>query len=458
MPSQKNIVVIFNDDHGQWALPAYGNSELRTPTLDHLAQTGVVMENAFTPTPVCSPARACFQTGRLASQHGLHDYIASGEGFEKRRWLDAETTLPELLHGAGYQVGMSGKWHLGNDLEPHPGFDRWFALSGDYPIEARGAYRYSRDGEIVEIDGYKSQVITDAAIDFLRGRDCQRPFFLFVGHTATHSPWADHPQRLVDQYRDCRFGDIPPDTAYPFGHQNLESRDLVSRTGAREALMQYYAAVSSLDEAVGRLIDELEALALRDDTLIVYTSDHGLCCGHHGIWGKGNGTMPLNMVEESIRIPMIFNHPTMLFSGQRRIEFVDHLDLFQTLAAFAGVGADREPPKGYAGRSFLPMLTNEPLEGSWRTTQICEYGSARMIRTTRYKLLHHHPSGPTLLFDLKEDPRETLDLSQETEFADLVERLSEQLDAHFRRYELPANSGIRDGGPEPTNRTAPWVV
>ncbi len=458
MAAAKNIVVIFNDDHGQWALPAYGNRELRTPTLDHLARSGVVMENAFTPTPVCSPARACFLTGRMASQHGLHDYIANGEGFEKQRWLEAEVTLPQLLQDAGYQVALSGKWHLGNDTEPHPGFDRWFALSGDYPVEAKGRYRYSRDGTIVERSGYKSQVITDAAIDYLRGFDKTRPFFLFVGHTATHSPWADHPARLVEQYRDCAFSDIPPDPAYPFGHQNLESRDLVSRTEWREALAQYYAAVSSLDEAVGRLMDELEALALRDDTLIVYTSDHGLCCGHHGIWGKGNGTMPLNMVEESIRIPMIFHHPKALFSGQRRIEFVDHLDLFQTLAAFAEVAATDEPAKGYAGRSFLPMLTNEPFDQPWRNIQFCEYGSVRMIRTPRYKLLRHHHPEQTLLFDLTEDPRETRNLAQEVEFAELAGRLASELDAYFQRYELPAKSGIREGGPDPTNRTAPWVA
>ncbi len=458
MPSRKNIVVIFNDDHGQWALPAYGNTELRTPTLDHLARTGVVMENAFTPTPVCSPARACFQTGRLASQHGLHDYIANDENFHTRRWLEAETTLPELLHDAGYQVGLSGKWHIGNDMEPHPGFDSWFALSGDYPIKAKGPYRYSRDGTVVERSGYKSQVITDAAIDFLRERDEARQFFLFVGHTATHSPWADHPPRLVEQYRDCSFRDIPHDPSYPFGRQNLESRDLILRTGSHEALMQYYAAISSVDEAVGRLLDELEALSLRDDTLIVYTSDHGLCCGHHGIWGKGNGTMPLNMVEESIRIPMIFHQPGTLFSGQRRAEFVDHLDLFQTLTAYAGVAANPEPPKGYAGRSFLPMLMNDPLGDPWRTVQFGEYGSTRMVRTLRHKLVRHYDSGQNLLFDLQDDPRETVNLANEAEFSGLVERLAAQLDAHFERYAVPDKSGIRPGGPDPSNRTSPWSV
>ena len=105
-----------------------------------------------------------------------------------------------------------------------------------------------------------------------------------------------------------------------------------TRLDPREALAQYFAAVSHIDEAIGRLLDELDALQLREQTLVVFTSDHGLCCGHHGLWGKGNATLPLNMLEESIRVPLIFNQPRDLFAKQRRSEFVDHLDLFQTIA------------------------------------------------------------------------------------------------------------------------------
>jgi len=133
MENFKNIIVIFNDDHGQWALPAYGNKDLDTPNLDYLAQKGVLMENAFTPTPVCSPARACFFTGRLASQHGVHDYIVSDNIHGNRNWLKNEVTLAQLLQASGFQVGLSGKWHLGNDIECQSGFDYWFSLSGDYP-------------------------------------------------------------------------------------------------------------------------------------------------------------------------------------------------------------------------------------------------------------------------------------------------------------------------------------
>lgn len=171
----------------------------------------------------------------------------------------------------------------------------------------------------------------------------------------------------------------------------------------REALAQYYASVTRLDEATGRLLDELEALGLRENTLVVYTSDHGLCCGHHGIWGKGNGTLPLNMVEESIRVPMIINHPGRVSAGQRLNEFVDHLDLFQTLVAYAGAELPEGRKGSYPGRNMWPLLDEQEGGADWRTVQYGEYGNVRMIRTHTHKLVRRYPDGPHELFDLDSD-------------------------------------------------------
>lgn len=453
---ENNIIVIFNDDHGQWALPSYGNQELRTPTLDYLARTGVQMDNAFTPIPVCSPARACFLTGRLASQHGIHDYLASNdETISQHTWLGQETTLPEILSQNGYQTGLCGKWHLGHDDIPQPGFDYWFSLTGDYPVDHGGSHRYSDNGRILRLHGYKTQIITDRAVEFLRGLDGNRPFFLFIGYTATHSPWTDHPPRLLEQYGNCTFADIPRDVTYPFGRQNLEST-FPTRTNPREALAQYYAAVSQLDEACGRLLDELEALNLRENTLLVYTSDHGLCCGHHGIWGKGNGTLPLNMVEEALRIPMIFNQPGRLFQSQRRREFVDHLDLFQTLLAYAGIPVEAEGENFYPGRSFCPWLDNSSSIPDWRQVQFGEYGHLRMIRTATHKLVRRYPDGPCELFDLRSDPRETINLFDDPAHQILVQDMTTQIEAYFSRYEDPEKSGLRVQELPRHNLTEAW--
>jgi len=449
-----NILLITADDHGQWALGAYGNRDVHTPNLDYLANTGAQMANAFTPTPVCSPARACLLTGRLASQHGVHDYLSSREpAVHGREWLAGETTLPQMLQAAGYETALVGKWHLGNDEQPQSGFDSWFALSGDYPTEHGGANRYSDQGRLRTIAGFKAQVLTDAAISFLRRRERTRPFFLFLNYVGTHSPWRGQPERLVNHYRRRRLRDVG-EAAYPFGRQALEST-LPTRRDAHEALAQYYAAVTHLDEGVGRLMDELEALSLDEATLIVYTADHGLNCGQHGVWGKGNGTLPLNMLEESIRVPLIFKQAGRLFGGQRRAEFVDHLDVFRTLADYAGVPLPRAE-QTYAGRSLLPLLDNSGDGRGWRARQFGEYGNLRMVRSQQFKLVHRYPDGPCELFDLRADPRETTNLFEDTAYAAVVAALSAEIDAYFGRYEDPVRSGLRVQALPRHNDTEAW--
>ena len=200
-----NILLFLTDDHGQWALGRSRNDRIQAPNLDYLADTGTVMENAFTPTPVCSPARACLLTGRTASQHGIHDYLDNLPAHFRRDWLEGTLTLPELLQNAGYGTGHVGKWHLGNDDKSARGFDSWGALAGDYPIDATGPARYCVDGELKTIAGPKASIITDGAVRFLKNCDKDRPFFLLVGHVSTHSPWEGHPKRLVARYSKLDF-------------------------------------------------------------------------------------------------------------------------------------------------------------------------------------------------------------------------------------------------------------
>ena len=155
--------------------------------------------------------------------------------------------------------------------------------------------------------GYTNDIIAERAGRFVRATD-ERPFFLLVGLTATHSPWRGHPERLASRYRDASFRNIPAGESYPFGEQALESMS-VDRRHEREAQVQYYAAVSHVDEIVGQLLEAVDEAGKLNNTLVVYTSDHGLNCGHHGLWGKGNATLPLNMLEESIRVPLQLSWP-----------------------------------------------------------------------------------------------------------------------------------------------------
>jgi arylsulfatase A-like enzyme len=448
----KNILIFVTDDHGQWALGSSGNRHIQTPNLDHLAKNGTVMCNAFTPTPVCSPARACILTGKTSSQHGIHDYLDGHSKFFERDWLEGQDTLPEILQKCGYQTALVGKWHLGNDTKPARGFEVWGALAGDYPIDAAGPARYCVDGGLKTISGPKASVITDAAVNFLRTRDKDRSFFLFVGHVSTHSPWEGHPTRLVERYAAHDFAEVPQNETYAFGKQNLESKELIDRTNPKAALAQYYASVASIDEGVGRLIDELEATGLRDDTIIIYTSDHGLNCGHHGIWGKGNGTLPLNMVEETIRVPMIASGAGVQ-RDQQLTEFVDHLDLFQTVLDFAD--ANEKGNATYPGRSFKDILSGTN-GAAWRDQQFCEYGNVQMIRDQRFKLIKWNDSGICRLFDLENDPREECNLIAQLEHAERIHKMLAHLHDYYNRFSLPEKSGTRPEGPEPTNMSSPW--
>jgi arylsulfatase A-like enzyme len=430
-------VVFFLDDHAQWAVGCYGNREVRTPTLDHLARTGVRMANAFTPTPVCSPARASFWTGTIPSQHGVHDYLDVWDPeIEARDWLEGLPTIAERLQEAGYLTGMVGKWHLGRASEPRRAFDYWYE-----PGTGAGPHFRSPWSDATEEPRSGRHAVTDHAVDFLRHRDVDRPFFLFVGLDATHSPWTGRPDRLVEQYRTASFEDAPLEPTHPIGQPVAESW-MPTRRNPRETLAQYYASVSEVDEQVGRLLDDLDDRGLRDDTLVVYTSDHGLNLGQHGLWGKGNATHPYNMLEESIRVPLIINQGDSLLAPQVRTEPVTHCDLHQTIVALVGLDEPTTSEgRPLPGRSFAGLLDGTAT-GGWPDAVFGEYGTVRMVRTDRHKLLTRS-EGPTELYDLRDDPRERTNLADDPGHAETVQRLRARIEDYFTHHEDEERSGLR---------------
>lgn len=441
-----NVLVMQTDDHAQWASHCYGAKELRTPSLDYLAASGVRMANAFTPSPMCSPARACLWTGRIPSQHGLHNALS--EHVPEVRavpWLAGERTLANFLSDAGYVTGLSGKWHLGRgDYQRNQSFDYWYSHS--LPLFRPDDFqsRWTKPlPDHADPNEQNHHAIVDHAIDFLRVRDRDCPFFLYVGFIATHSPWHRHSERLVDQYRTCMFDDIPDDAAYPFGRLSGESLQ-PTRANPRETRAQYYAAVSEIDEQVGRIIDELQSQRISGETLVVYTSDHGLSQGHHGVWGKGLGTAPYNMLEESIRVPMILTHPGTLMGGIVRDEMVTHLDLFQTILEHAGVAIDdaERQRRRYPGRSFRALCRGDA-RGTWPEAVFGELGLVRMVRTRDHKLVRRYPDGPNELFDLQRDPRETRSFYDNSAYTAVRDELTARMEQFFSKYEDPHFSGLR---------------
>lgn len=456
---QPNILVFFTDDHGQWAAGCYGNSELHTPTMNYIAETGARMDQAYTPCPVCSPARASFWTGRIPSMHGVHDYIQEPGSGSSHPGIIGQPNLAQHLQSAGYQTGLTGKWHCQAPWEVQPGFDFWFSMTCG--TNARFAEQtFNDNGTEVKQFGHQAPMITDAALRYIQQRDAEKPMFLFVGYTDTHSPHAMSPERLVSRYRHCSFRDVPEEQ-FISAHGSPKAPKPDDADQHREYLAQYYAAVTMIDEQMGRIIDELDSLGELDNTLIIYTSDHGHMNGHHGLYYKGNSTTPQNLLDESVRVPCLLRWPEYINAGQSTDMFVDHCDTYATVLDAAGVTLDDNLKQSInsPGRSYLPALCGK--QSNWRDEQYCEYGNARMIRTKTHKLIRRYPgpngTWPDEFYDLVNDPREQTNSFDQPANAQLIEQMTAKLDQYFGRYEDPNKSG-RDIARQPIcNPVEPWV-
>ena len=435
MRDRPNILLFLTDDHGAWANGSYGNQEVRTPTLDALAATGARFSHAYTPTPVCSPARACLLTGKTASQVGIHDWLQEAiPEVGERDWLGATRTLFQYLSAAGYHTGLSGKWHLGQSHLPPRGADYCFGLPG-WQGAHNGPYTYVRDGELVDLDGNKSSLITDHAIEFLDTAPADTPFFLNIGYIATHSPYAQqtHDPTQTRKYRDCAFNEIPPWQPHPWVKNEGGPNDL-SEQDLRDRYIGYYAAATEIDDNIARVLGALEQRNLRENTIIIYTSDHGCAIGHKGFFGKGNSTRPLNMYEISLRVPLIAAGAGI--EPRTLDQYVDHCDTFHTICQLANVDL---PEDSYAGASYLDLLRGQEVD--WDNTRFGEYGDLRMIRDERWKLILRYPEGPHELFDLRRDPSESVNCYGRQPA--VVAEYRARLEAFYAEHEAAALSGLR---------------
>jgi arylsulfatase A-like enzyme len=440
--SRPNILLFLTDDHGAWATGSAGNREVHSPVLDALAAEGVRSSNAFTPCPVCSPARACLLTGRTPSQVGLHDWLQEADPeIAARDWLAGEITLAELLTAAGYHCGLSGKWHLGRSHATPPGYAWCFGLPGAQGRHI-GEYTYHLNGVPLTLTGNKTAFITDYARRFLDEAPRDRPFFLQVGYIATHSPYANQEPELVARYAGATFSDIPPYRPHPW-HKNegFPQGDDYTADDCRSRYQHYYAAVTDIDRNVGHILETLRAQGRLDDTLVVYTSDHGLTLGHHGFWGKGNSTRPLNMYDTSLRVPLIVRPPGRA-DGCVVDRYVDHYDLFLALCEWAEITARLDLARNYPGRSLRPLAAGHDLP-DWRETRYGEYGDLRMIRTPAWKLVARYPHGPDELYDLAADPGETVNLAGQPAYAPVEAALRADLTAFYAVHEEPHHSGLQ---------------
>ncbi|MBN1557191.1 MAG: sulfatase-like hydrolase/transferase [Lentisphaerae bacterium] len=421
-----NILFLFSDQQRADTCGCYGQPLDITPNLDRLAAEGVRFENAFTCQPVCGPARACLQTGKYATEVGCHT--------NNRRLPPEERTLAHILGDTGYDTGYIGKWHLASS-GPKGGPDDF--KTRPVPPERRGGYRYwlasdvleftshAYDGHMFDGNGnkrefppgrYRVDAQTDWVIEYLEAHNAARPFFLFVSYIEPHQQ-NDHnhfegPHGSRERYR--RF--VPPG-------------DLVDADGDwRKEYPDYLGCIHSLDQNVGRICDTLERLGLADNTLVVYTSDHG---SH---FRTRNTEYKRSCHDASIRVPLIARGPGFR-GGHMPRELVSLIDLPPTLVAAAGL----EPPAAMRGRALQPLAAGSGTDWPEEVfVQISESHCGRAVRTHKWKYSVSAPDTPGSaasspryvedhLYDLEADPHERNNLVRDPVYAAVRAGLAETL-------------------------------
>jgi len=425
-----------------------GHPYLRTPHIDRIAREGAICANAFHTTPLCSPNRASILTGQYASRHGIIDNV--GRDLASHRLDNYHVALQAL----GYETGHIGKWHMGNDASPRPGYDHWVSFRGQGQLVNPVLWE---DGGEHEVAGYMTDILNARAVEFV-SRTHDRPFALFLAHKAVHPDLYQAPggsidastiggYTLPDRHRDLYAGHhYPPRPNVRPPEEVVQSKPALrgmfeARThprsrailaamdgGTQEEIRKRAAMMASVDEGVGQLLDALAARDQLDDTAVLFLGDNGFFFGEHGLTVERRFAY-----EEGIRTPLFARYPRLIRAGTALDQMVLAIDIAPTLVALAG----GRPGSTIQGRSLLPLLAGSAER--WRRSFLCEYWSEaawpwivgmgyKAVRTERHKYIHwtHHP-GLAEMYDLERDPWEMQNVVEDPAYRREREALRREL-------------------------------
>ena len=445
-----NIVFIMSDDHAAHAISAYGSRVNETPQIDRIAAAGARLDNCFCANSICAPSRATILTGQHSHINGV---LTLDDDIDNRR-----DNVAKQLQQSGYQTAILGKWHLGHGgIHDPSGFDRWCVLPG------QGDYvdpEFHDQGELRQIEGYVTDIITDLSLDWLRARDRDRPFMLMLHHKAPHRPWIPDQKHMAMYEEDIplapTFDDDYSQRAQAAANATMRiDRDLThvdlkadpppglaprdEKVWKYQRYMQdYLRCIASVDDNVGRLLDALDEDGIADDTVVIYTSDQGFFLGDHGWYDKRF------MYEESLRMPFLVCYPREIAPGTVVDAMASNVDLAQTFLDYAGLSA----PTEMQGSSLRPIF-NGSTPDSWQTSiyyrywmHLAQHGVAAHygVRTRRHKLIYYYgealnttgsvddPRQPEWeLFDLETDPMELHNVYDDPDYDDIVAALKAEL-------------------------------
>ena len=430
----RNVIFILTDDHRYDFMGFTGRLPwLKTPNMDRLYQQGAYFKNAFVTTSLCSPSRASILTGSYSHVHTIVDNVSPEP--------PDLVTFPQYLQKAGYQTSFFGKWHMGDeDDHPRPGFNHWESFKG------QGVYynpTLNVDGkEITYGDStYISDLLTNHAINWLKGRDKSKPFFLYLSHKAVHSPMAPA-KRHLGMYKNQPYT-LPPTYYQTLGddYKKLGWPDWVKQQRyswhgvdfpyhthqpIEELVQAYCETLMGVDESIGSVMDYLKSEGLDKSTLVIYMGDNGFSMGEHGLIDKRH------FYEESVKVPFIAYCPDIFSNGGKTItKMVQNIDVAPTILTAAGV----QPPATMPGKSFIPLLRDDSIQ--WRDKIFYEYyweydfpmtPTVFGVRTDKFKYIRYYGLWDTNeLYDLEKDPNETTNLINLPQYADTAQKLATEL-------------------------------
>ena len=423
-----NILWICTDQQRFDTISALNNTQLSTLNIDKLVASGVAFERAYCQSPICTPSRASFLTGMYPSS--VH---ACGNGNDY--WDEAAPLVTALLADAGYDCALAGKLHLAGAygrIEPRPKHDgyRLFHWSHDPEDQWEAGHAYAdwlgslghdlgemrQNPHDIPPELHQTTWCADRAIDFMAADHGGKPWLMSVNIFDPHEPF-DPPQQYLDRF------DVDSLSGPKFRDSDLEAQATLSEIdfqhparrpeefNAKWIQAAYYAMIELIDENVGRMLEALERTGQRDNTIVIFMSDHGEALGDHGLLLKG-----CRFYEGLVRVPLIISRPGHFLEGARRGALVELLDIAPTLLELAGLSI----PKRMQGKSLRKLLVDGVAEDHHRDAVRCEYYSAinpnmvdtyngsfaSMIRDERYKLVVYHGRGLGELFDLEADPDE----------------------------------------------------
>lgn len=427
-----NIVLVLADDLAAWMLGCYGNKEIRTPNIDTLARAGTRFANSFVATPICSASRATLFTGRTPMQHGIQDFLTDQPVSNPPQGQQAppasfasEMMISDVLAQAGYNCGYVGKWHMGNDANPGHGYKYTYTMGG-------GGYQNPRmnlNGQPVEEKGYLADLMTGHACEFLDKQSAGQPFFLTVGYFNPHVPYEGHPQKYYDMYANTKFDSIGWEPPAP---NALREKEMLKDTVGN--VRKCAAATTALDDQIPALLAKLEQRGLRDNTLIIFTGDNGFLLGRHGLWSKGHASDPINMYDESVGVPMIWNWQGHTPPEMVRPELVSFYDMMPSLCEVAGAPV---PNRNLCGRSYLPIVLNRPLpkKHPWKNLVFGHFRNTEMARDNRFKVvIRSQGQGPNEFYDIINDPREKINQYDNPQYVTVRDRMAQDLAAWRKKY------------------------